>query len=101
MFTAALREIFSSGWRSKLGYLNARPALRTLRDRFDPRRYNGAMFLGINGVLVKSHGGTDALGFAHAVGVAVDMVKHGIIEKIRSDYARMAPPAPESRAAAV
>jgi glycerol-3-phosphate acyltransferase PlsX len=85
-----------------LGYILARPALRKLRKRLDPRRYNGAVFLGLNGIAVKSHGGTDAVGFAHAVGVAVDMVRHGLIEKIRGDYARMAPPAaPESRAAAV
>ena len=80
------------------------PIEQELRKRLDPRRYNGAVFLGLNGVAVKSHGGTDALGFAHAVGVAVDMIKHGIIEKIRSDYARMTPPnpaTPESRAAAV
>ena len=50
--------------RAKLGYLLARPALAELRARIDPRRYNGAMFLGLNGIAVKSHGGTDALGFA-------------------------------------
>ncbi len=65
LFTQALRDAFASSWRGKLGYLLARPALRGLRDRFDPRRYNGALFLGVNGVVVKSHGGTDALGFAN------------------------------------
>jgi glycerol-3-phosphate acyltransferase PlsX len=59
--------------------------MRKLRKRVDPRGYNGAMFLGLNGIAVKSHGGTDALGFANAIGVAVDMHRHGIIEKIRSD----------------
>ena len=43
--------------------------------RIDPRRYNGAMFLGLNGIAVKSHGGTDAFGFANAIGVAVDMMR--------------------------
>jgi glycerol-3-phosphate acyltransferase PlsX len=96
-----LNRTFRSSVMAGLGYILARPALRKLRKRLDPRRYNGAVFLGLNGIAVKSHGGTDAIGFAHAVGVAVDMVRHGLIEKIRSDYARMAPPAPESRAAAL
>jgi len=80
-----VRRTFRSSWLAGLGYLLARPALRKLRKRVDPRRYNGAVFLGLNGIAVKSHGGTDALGFANAIGVAVDMHRHGIIEKIRSD----------------
>ena len=51
----------------------------------DPRRYNGAIFLGLNGIAVKSHGSTDALGFANAIGVAVDMSIHGFIEKIKAE----------------
>ena len=47
-----------------------------MRDRIDPRRYNGAMFLGLTGIAVKSHGGTDAFGFANAIGVAVDMASN-------------------------
>ena len=74
---------------ARLGYLLARPALRTLRARTDPRRYNGAIFLGLNGIAVKSHGGTDAFGFANAIGVAIDMVLHGAIEKIREDFAHL------------
>jgi glycerol-3-phosphate acyltransferase PlsX len=96
-----LNRTFRSSVMAGLGYILARPALRKLRKRLDPRRYNGAVFLGLNGIAVKSHGGTDAIGFAHAVGVAVDMVRYGLIDKIRSDYARMMPPAPESRAAAL
>jgi len=80
-----LRHTFRSSVLAGLGYLLARPAMRKLRKRVDPRGYNGAMFLGLNGIAVKSHGGTDALGFANAIGVAVDMHRHGIIEKIRSD----------------
>jgi len=53
-----------------------------MRDRIDPRRYNGAMFLGLTGIAVKSHGGTDAFGFANAIGVAVDMAANGFNEKI-------------------
>lgn len=82
-----MRHTFRSSILASLGYLLARPAMRKLRERVDPRGYNGAMFLGLNGIAVKSHGGTDALGFANAIGVAVDMHRHGIIEKIRSDLA--------------
>jgi phosphate acyltransferase len=55
----------------------------------DPRRYNGAVFLGLNGIAVKSHGGADALSFCNAIGVAVDMQVNGFIEKIRDELARM------------
>ena len=82
-----LRHTFRSSLLAGLGYMLARPAMKKLRERVDPRGYNGAMFLGLNGIAVKSHGGTDALGFANAIGVAVDMHRHGIIEKIRSDLA--------------
>jgi glycerol-3-phosphate acyltransferase PlsX len=51
----------------------------------DPRRYNGAVFMGVNGVAVKSHGGTDALGFANAVGVAADMARYDLVECIKQD----------------
>src|SRR3569623_241788 len=82
-----LRQTFKSSWIAGLGYLLARPAMNALRARVDPRRYNGAIFMGLNGVCVKSHGGTDAFGFANAIGVAVDMVTNGAIEKMREDFA--------------
>jgi glycerol-3-phosphate acyltransferase PlsX len=56
----------------------------------DPRRYTGAILLGLNGVVVKSHGGTDATGFAHAVDVAMDMVTHGFTQTIRESLSRLA-----------
>ncbi len=84
-----LRQVFSSSLMAKLGYLLARSALDKLRDWMDPRRYNGAILLGLNGVVVKSHGGTDALGFAHAVDVAMDMVTHGFNDRIREGLARL------------
>jgi glycerol-3-phosphate acyltransferase PlsX len=76
-----VRRTFRSSIMAGLGYLLARPALRKLRKRVDPRRYNGAVFLGLNGIAVKSHGGTDAYGFANAIGVAVDLVKQDFIEQ--------------------
>ncbi len=91
-----LRQVFSSSLGAKLGYLLARPGLERLREWLDPRRYNGAMMLGLNGVVVKSHGGTDAEGFAHAVDVAVDLVTHRFNDRIRDALARieLARPAP-------
>lgn len=82
MFTDTLRQSFSSSWRGKLAYLIGRPALKSIRRKFDPRRYNGAMFLGLNGVVVKSHGGTDALGFSSAVQVAAELLRCSANERI-------------------
>ncbi len=77
-----LRAAFEQSLMSRLGYLLARPALTAMRARVDPRHYNGAVFLGLNGVAVKSHGGTDALGFSNAIGVAVDMAAQGFNDKV-------------------
>jgi glycerol-3-phosphate acyltransferase PlsX len=87
LYAEFLRATFSSSFLSKLGFLLARPALNALRLRTDPRRYNGAIFLGLTGIAVKSHGGTDALGFANAIGVAADMIVHGAIARITEDFA--------------
>jgi glycerol-3-phosphate acyltransferase PlsX len=89
LYSHFLRQTFKSSWMAGLGYLLARPAMNALRARVDPRRYNGAIFMGLNGVCVKSHGGTDAFGFANAIGVAVDMLTNGTIEKMRHDFAAM------------
>jgi len=86
-----LRQVFSSGIASRIAYLLARPGLDRLREWLDPRRYNGAVMLGLAGVVVKSHGGTDALGFAHAVDVAMDMVVHRFNDRIREGLARIGP----------
>jgi glycerol-3-phosphate acyltransferase PlsX len=85
LLTHFLRESFRHSTLAKLGYLLVRPAINKFRGRVDPRRYNGAIFLGLNGIAVKSHGGTDALGFANAIGVAVDMSVHGFLDKIRGE----------------
>ncbi len=77
-----LRAAFEQSLMSRLGYLLARPALNAMRARVDPRHYNGAVFLGLNGVAVKSHGGTDALGFSNAIGVAVNMAAQGFNDKL-------------------
>ena len=101
MFTGALREAFErGGGMAKLGYLLARPVFRSLRERFDPRRYNGAMFLGLSGVVVKSHGGTDGLGFAAAIAVAADLVRKGTNERIIEEMGGTQPAPPSAEAAA-
>jgi glycerol-3-phosphate acyltransferase PlsX len=82
-----LRRTFASSLTAKLGYLLAKPSFQKLKARTDPRRYNGAMFLGLQGVCVKSHGGTDAVGFANAISVAVDLVANGFNEKIKTELA--------------
>jgi glycerol-3-phosphate acyltransferase PlsX len=89
LYTHFLREAFKSSILSKVGYLLAKPALELLRQRLDPRRYNGAMFLGLNGIVVKSHGGTDALGFANAIGVAVDLAQQGTNERIIAELSKL------------
>ena len=86
LMSGFVRECFRSSWRARMGYLLARPALLLLRQRTDPRRYNGAIMCGLNGIVVKSHGGADALGFSYAIAVAVDMATHGFIDKMREDF---------------
>lgn len=77
-----MKKVFNSSLLSKAGYVLARSGLRRLRELLDPRRYNGAMLLGLNGVVVKSHGGTDAYGFAHAVDVAMDLITNDFNSRI-------------------
>ncbi|MDH3662712.1 MAG: phosphate acyltransferase PlsX [Alphaproteobacteria bacterium] len=89
LYTHFLRQAFKSSFLSRIGYLLSRGALNTLRQRLDPRRYNGAMFLGLNGVVIKSHGGTDALGFANAINVAVDLVQQGTNQRITAELGKL------------
>ena len=101
LVTQFLRESFKSSVASRIGYLFARRAFNKFRVRIDPRRYNGAMFLGLNGIVVKSHGGTDAIGFANAIGVAVDLVAGGFNDRIKAEFGRIdaAPGEPAAQAA--
>ena len=84
-----LRRVFSAGPLAKMGYVFARGSLKRLKETLDPRRYNGAVLLGLNGVVVKSHGGTDELGFAHAVDVALDMIANDFNSRIAEGLAAM------------
>lgn len=87
LYTEYLRQTFRSSLMARLGYLLAGRGFKKMRARIDPRRYNGATFLGLNGIVVKSHGGTDDFGFANAIGVAVDMATNGINEFIMHELA--------------
>jgi glycerol-3-phosphate acyltransferase PlsX len=77
-----LRNEMQRSWMSKLGYLFARSAFQALRDKMDPNKSNGGMFLGLNGVVVKSHGGINAEGFAYAIDVGYEMAKFDLLNKI-------------------
>ena len=77
-----LRAALSRTLRSKLGYFFARGAFQALREKLDPNRSNGGVFLGLNGIVVKSHGGADAEGFAYAVDVGYEMVRYDLLTKI-------------------
>lgn len=95
LYTHFLREALGSGWRTRFGAMLARPALRQMRMRMDPRNYDGAMFLGLNGVCVKSHGGTDAHGFSNAIKVAVRLIADRVNQGIRDDFSHIAGNSPK------
>lgn len=78
----AMREEFTRSLSRKLGALAARPALDALRVRIDPRRYNGATMVGLNGIVIKSHGGTDPFGFQRAIEVAILEARTGVPARI-------------------
>ncbi|HVH73943.1 MAG TPA: phosphate acyltransferase PlsX [Stellaceae bacterium] len=88
-YSEALRAALRHSLLARIGCLFARGALRKLGARLDPRRYNGAVFVGLGGIAVKSHGSADAFGFANAIGVAIDMAANGFLEKIRVELARL------------
>jgi glycerol-3-phosphate acyltransferase PlsX len=85
-----LRGAMSRTLMARIGYLFARGAFEALKEKMDPRKSNGGVFLGLQGVVIKSHGGTDALGFASAVDLAYDMARYRLIEQINESVARHA-----------
>ena len=78
-----LKESFNRNWLTKLSGLIALPALKHLKKRLDPSRYNGASMLGLNGIVIKSHGGADEFGFEFAIEQAVLEVKNNVIDLVR------------------
>ncbi|MBX3561000.1 MAG: phosphate acyltransferase PlsX [Sphingomonas sp.] len=87
--TDLLKRAFTSSIRSKIGFLISRPATELLRHHLDPNNHNGAVFLGLNGLVVKSHGGADEKGVANAIGVAARMVREELTRKITEDLANV------------
>jgi glycerol-3-phosphate acyltransferase PlsX len=77
-----LRAALEQSLFSRIGYLFARKAFASLREKLDPRKVNGGVFLGLRGIVIKSHGGTDAEGFAAAVDVGYEMVRYDLLTKI-------------------
>jgi len=82
-----LREALGRDLMSKIGYFFARGAFGALRQKMDPRSLNGGVFLGLNGVVIKSHGGSDAIGTAGAIEIGYDMARHELLSKIRDSLA--------------
>ncbi|MGD9667491.1 MAG: phosphate acyltransferase PlsX [Hyphomicrobiaceae bacterium] len=80
-----LKEAMSRTLLSRLGALLASGGFKVLKHKMDPRRVNGGTFLGLNGIAIKSHGGTDAFGFASAVDLGFEMVESGLVERLTSD----------------
>ena len=87
LMASLLRSAFQRSIFTKIGYLFASAGLSMLRDRMDPRFYNGGVMLGLNGIAVKSHGGTDDVGFASALELAIDMAQDRLIDRIKADFA--------------
>ena len=82
-----LRAAMSRTLLARIGYFFARDAFDRLREKMDPRRVNGGVFLGLQGIVIKSHGGTDAEGFAAAIEIGYSMARNGLLEKINHDLA--------------
>jgi glycerol-3-phosphate acyltransferase PlsX len=91
---AYLRSAMSRTLMARIGYLFARGAFDALRDKMDPRKVNGGVFLGLDGIVIKSHGGTDPTGFAAAIDLGYDMVEHDLMSKIRESLESNFPPPP-------
>ncbi|MBI1180546.1 MAG: phosphate acyltransferase PlsX [Alphaproteobacteria bacterium] len=87
LITHLFRRAFRNSVMSMLGYLLARGGLRTLRAHLDPNTHNGGMFVGLNGLVVKSHGGANAAGIASAISVAKDLAQGDLNARIAEDMA--------------
>lgn len=77
-----LRSAMSRTWRAKLGYLLAKDAFDGLRAKMDPRSSNGAVFLGLNGLIIKSHGSTDPIGYSSAIDIGYDFARYQLLSKV-------------------
>ena len=83
--TTKLKDVFSNSIIAKLGMLLAYSPLKKFKEKLDPRKYNGAIFLGLNGPVVKSHGATDALGFSYSIEMCEKIIRGDLINKINKN----------------
>jgi len=84
-----LTEAFKSSPLAMLGYLLARGSIVRMKDKVDPRKYNGGMFLGLNGIAVKSHGNSDVLGTENAILVASDLIRNGFNKRVSDEIEQL------------
>src|SRR6185369_10973103 len=96
MLASSLRGEFKRNWLTKIAALIAISVLNNFKKRFDHRRYNGAILLGLKGISVKSHGSADALSFGNAIARAYDAAENRVLERITARLAQMAPTAEET-----
>lgn len=93
-----LRNALKATWMSRIGALFAHSAINALRRKMDPRTVNGGVFMGLNGIVIKSHGGTDEIGYKSALGLAYEMARSRLMDKIGDTMQRFpihaAPPPP-------
>ena len=80
-----LQESLESSWKSKIGYFLARKSLKKMKEKMDPRLHNGAIFLGLKGIAIKSHGGTDEVGFANSIEVACRIIQNSSINDLGTE----------------
>ena len=83
--TDNLKKSLTKNILTKISLIFSYFALKKFKSRLDPRKYNGAIFLGLNGPVVKSHGGTDAIGFYHSINLCYKIVKGNLLEQIRNN----------------
>ena len=92
VYNAALKKFcLSSSWIVRAGYLLISPSLKRFMEKFNPHSHNGAIFLGLNGICVKSHGECTAASFSHAVTLVVDLISHRINDRIGSEMEALSP----------
>jgi glycerol-3-phosphate acyltransferase PlsX len=84
-----IRRAFANSIRSKIGFAISRPATQLLKHHLDPNNHNGGVFLGLNGLVVKSHGGANEVGLANAIHVAQRMARHDLTRRITDDLAQV------------
>ena len=87
LMLAVLKESFTMNWWTKLAALMARPVLNAVKSKMDPARFNGATLLGLNGIVIKSHGGASAVAFQFAIEQAVLQIENGVVDLVREQIA--------------